>query len=717
MAERFTQRTQLGQQNLSSGTASNFMQLGDTFNSISQQVSQEVARNVAGDSFQSGQEVLVDGEAPQFKKERFIGGIESTNFNKGLRNAYVASVANDSREALNQIELENPTDVIAYNQKAEAYKSGVLKEVDGPAASIVQQQLDQSMSTGRTRVQERGFKQQAAKALEESNAAAMGFGGDASRFARNGDTEASAASLRSAAVVVAGQVDAGQITAQQGEDRMAAMSQEVNEQEIRKAINDTADNEGFEAAYDQINDVADTIPNGWAPDQWDAFMADAQSDLNRKAARAKQEAKVNAKAVNHQLSIDRGMLFQDQNIPADPAKGSQDRKDVNNAYESQRVEWEQLPVDQQVELNINFIKGTGIVPDNMIGNINAAARSGNTDQAMLTSNLVARIQELPNAAAAIRDIPDESRAFSVQVADSVRSGMEPEQAIEIARKNTYGVTKQQREKIKIQTQAVAKDMGSMLNKRIDDQFTTSSIPFVGNPPSIPVDMQADYNVAFDGFMTLTDGDSAQADALAFDTLKKRWAITEVGGDQRFMKSAPEAFYAVEGFDNEWIDRQFLGDMDGAGIVGASISADFNTGRSDAPSYPVMITNDQGITDIARSETTGLPLRWKPDFKQSDEYKEIEAAPGKAVESAKAKRERQFTQRANFIRRKVQSAAFSGVPRSERGEMLASEEGVSRIRTAVNNLAATEKIDRLEAEQILEAFSAGDFDSLPVAEFR
>lgn len=714
---RFDQRVQLGQQNLSGGSASTFMQLGDTLAGISSQVAQKVGQDISQDSFQAGQESLVAGEKPQFKPERFIGGIEATNFNKGLRNAYVASVSNDAREALNQIELDSPNDVIAYNQQAEAYKSGVMKELDGPAGSIVQQQLDNSISMGRTRVQERGFKQQASQAAEESQAAMNGFGNDAARFARNGDTEAAAANLQSAQAVVMGAVDAGQITAQQGKDKIAAMSQEVNEQEIRKAIDDTAENEGFEAAYDQISEAAGTVPNGWEPDQWDGFMADAQADLNRKAARAKADAKVDVKAAEQVASTERGFLFESPNIPADPAKGSQDRKDVNNAYDVRSSEWAALPVDQQVELNIGFIKNTGIVPDKLIGTINAASRSGTPEQVMITSNLLARVQELPNAAAAIRDVPNESRAFSIQVSDSVRAGMEPEQAIEIARKNTYGMTAQQRETVKIQTQAVSKDMVSNLEKSVSNAFDTSpSIPFFGSPPDVPVAMQSDYNVAFGEFMTLTNGNAEQADKLSFETLQKRWAVTDVGGNRRFMKSAPEAFYSVDGIDNEWIDRQFLSDMEGAGLLGASISADFNSGRSDTPSYQVMTTNDDGIVDIARSESTGMPLRWKPEFRESEEFKELQSEPLRAVESSKKKRQRNQANRLSYISRNMKARVFRGVPPSQRDEFIKSEDGVIAVRSAVNNLVAMEKIDTIEAQDILTSFEAGDVGSLPVSEF-
>ena len=344
-------------------------------------------------------------------------------------------------------------------------------------------------------------------------------------------------------------------------------------------------------------------------------------------------------------------------------------------------------------------------------------RSGNVEQVGVMVDVVARLQELPNSANVLRDLPDESRAIAKQVADSTRSGLSPEEAIEIARKNTYGMTEQQKEVIRINTQEVAKSLPSFLKDQVDSEFDPSSIPFFGEEPDVPPTMQADYNVAFGKFMTLTNGDAEQAKALAFGSVKKVWAVSDVGGDNKFMKFAPEAFYSVDGFDNQWIDNQFMSDMENSGIEGGVIATDFNTGRSQAPSYPILAPNDEGIMDIVRDDVTGLPLRWSPDFKQSEEYQEVASAPAKAVISAKKKREQKLDQRASYLRRKVDQTAFSGIPRGTRKEFSASQEGKIRIRTAVNNLLARDKVDTVEAKLLLEAYDAGSIDELSAMRFK
>ena len=180
-------------------------------------------------------------------------------------------------------------------------------------------------------------------------------------------------------------------------------------------------------------------------------------------------------------------------------------------------------------------------------------------------------------------------------------------------------------------------------------------------------------------------------------------MTEVGGDDKFMKFAPEAFYQVDGFDNEWISKQFLGDMEEVGAIGAELSTDFNTGRSDTPSYPITVTNDQGFVDILRDPETGRAMRWQPNFRNTEEFTEISGAPGKTIESAKKRRQRKITSRANFLRRNVQQRVSRGIPKSDRDAFFATDEGKVRTRAAINNLLALEKIDEVEAGQLFKAF--------------
>lgn len=706
MAERFTQRGQIGVQNLRSGASEGLMGLSRQFEQFANQARQARVEKAVEEAELAGQQAgldLEEGEKPEFKEEGFIGGVQAKAFNRGLRDAYVAGVANDARERLNQIELENPTDVAAYDNAAQAYLNAVKQEADPVSLPFIQQHLEKSISMGRTRVQESGFKAQREAAQKQLDVASDGFRADAARHARNGNTEAASKSLSMAIQAIEARFAGGFIKSREAADKAIRLArQEVKEQELRRTVEDIVESDGLDSAYDQLASVSKTVPEGWEPDAWDTVTASIEADLNRQSARAKAAIKEQADEADKQASISRGKLFATTEVPADPAKSSQDRKDVNSYYDAESQAWQSLPTQEQVNRNVEFVRGSGLVPDKLISAINATSRSGTPEQVQVIADVVSRIQELPNSANAIRDLPDEARAFYRQVSDNARAGMLMEDAIEIARKTTFGQTAQQREALKIKSQEAAPELEGWLKDQAHNYYTPGLFEFDVN---IPVDMQADYNVAFNGFMAKTDGNTEQAKELAFGTLKKRWAVTEVGGSRRYMKYAPEAFYSVEGFDNSWIENQFNEEMEEAGFVGAELSTNFNTGRQEAPSYPVIITNEQGLPDIARNPETGREWTWRPDFRRTDEYREITEAPGKAIENARQKRERAMVRRAGALRRSVLQRALQGqgIPRSQRQEFLASDEGRTLIARAINNMEVLGKADKVEAKQMREAF--------------
>ena len=103
-------------------------------------------------------------------------------------------------------------------------------------------------------------------------------------------------------------------------------------------------------------------------------------------------------------------------------------------------------------------------------------------------------------------------------------------------------------------------------------------------------MEAEFRTNFDSFMTMTDGNSEQAQKLAYDSMKKAWGVWK----GEFMKYSPVSFYHVDGIDDEWISDQFDSEMKTLGHKGAVIGADHSTARSNEPSYPVMVNNKQGL---------------------------------------------------------------------------------------------------------------------------
>lgn len=714
VAKRFTEEVQIRQQSLSTGAAQGILSLSQRLEGFKQQslalqksLGEKKGRAEAAETAQrrdeEGRLVAPEKRGQTLGDIILTGGARTRAFNKTLHDGYLASLENDSRKELAGLELENRDNIGRYNDQIEGYKAGVLKGVDPASRQDVEIFLDKSITNSRIRIQERTMAKAEAASKADIRQAIESAGNESASFAREGEMQSSADALQSAFINIDRMVEGG-LASDKGAKMKRDLEREATEQGFRFQLDTVSDVEGIDAGFDRLEEMSNKVPKGWTPDEWDGFIKSAQKDLNRKDARINRNNKELLKARKKEVSVQRGRIFNNPGIPADPAKGSQDRKDVNAAYEQDSNQWLNLSVQEQINNNVDFIKNTGIVPDRVISGINAAMRSGSAGQVEIMGDIVARLEELPSAANVIRDIPDESRSLSRQIADMRRSGIETEQAVEIARKTTFGMTEQQKEAIRINTQEVSKDLPSFLEDMVDDKFDPSSIPFFGEEPDIPTDMQADFNVAFKNFMVLTGGSSDQSKSLAFNSLRKTWSVTDIAGDNRFMKFAPEAFYSVDGFDDQWMDEQFLEEMELEGIDGAVIGVDFNTGRSQTPSYPVMITNDSGFLDIA-TDGDGNPLRWKPDFTVTDEYKDAVAGPGKRVQKASKRRKDKLVKRADWLRRKITHSTLFGIPRAEREEFLSSDEGKAKIKRNIRSLLLRDKIDEVEFNQLMGAFNA------------
>ena len=687
--------------------------LSNRLDAFSQQQLAIHTQQTAQRSFAEGQAAF-DGDQPEFKEEKFFGKVSSSNYNKGLRAAYVASLDRDNREEIAKITAENPDSLAKFNDQVESYRTALLNNVDPATRRIIADSLDSLVSANRIKVQtneiERNHKNNAEEVSSQVDAAVT----DALGFARDGNDQSSAESALVAFSSVDAAADAGFISSEQAEAKKRDIEKGLAEEKIKGELFRTFDDSGEQAAFDQLDSAFDKRPKGFAPEEWDDFIASAQTDLNRKSNRRRQIEKENLKEVSLQESIDRGFLFTNPNVPADPAKSNQDRKDVNNYYNSVSAGWKG---DQNalIEQNVNFIKSTGIVPDTLGSGMNAVMRSGGAEDVVTHMELMQRLQtDAPNS---IRDFSSESRAVSLQVSDAINNGMEAETAIEAARKNTFGLTPTQKEEIRLASSSREnkEDRLSRFEDMVSDEFDPLTLPVVGlfrGAPDIPAGMQAAYMSNFDNFMALTNGNIEQSENLAFESTKNVWGVTKVG-KRRFMQYPPESFYHVDGFNDSWIEDQMLEELESIGVEGAQIGIDDMVSRSGSPSYPVLAPNDEGFMDVLEDES-GNPLRFKPDFRQTQEYKDLIAAPGIEVEKAKARREKNLVRRANVIRRKVNNFVFTDnlMPRSERPEFLSSDEGKVFVRRAVNNLIAGEDIDQVEAKEVLKAYGAGGLEDLP-----
>jgi hypothetical protein len=542
------------------------------------------------------------------------------------------------------------------------------------------------------------LKEQNKALLDNSMVAMKSLSENVSISARSGDVVASGNAVNEYSETVDALVGSGVIDASRGSELKRSILREEKSQELLGDLEVVAEDNSVQSAMVMLDNMSSRPPSNFSQDQWDKFRVSAQQSLNRKAARQKSESKSIKSEMDRQKSISRGSLFMDAGIPADPAKSSQDRKDVNAYYEEISPEWDG-DLNDLIAQNVDFVDKTGIIPDQLISNMNASMRSGSVDHVITMMETMQRIQE--DRPGALRDIPDDARSVALQVSDSMRNGLSSADAIEIARKNTYGVDGTRRKELSMLADEAdpTKTFESLVNDRFDPGVFYGDGRLFPGEPDIPPGMYATFKSNFNDFMVKTDGNIEQSENLAFESTVKFWGVTNVGGDRRFMRNPPESFYHVDGFDDVWIEDQLNLDAEALGLVDAVIGIDNKTLRSDSPTYPILAVNDRGFLDDVKDEN-GRLARFKPDFKKSDVFIDISEAPQKALESAKEKRKRNIERRANVLRRRITSRVGGDLDNKD------------KIREAVNRMLAVEQIDFIEAKEVLDAFSAGDIKDIP-----
>lgn len=707
MAKVFREQVNIQPQTISTGQAQVQQGLGEMLDNFASQTASFAAQKTVERATVQGQQAGLEqqqaGAPLELKEETFIGGIGKKAFNQAAREGYLKSLDNDNIEAITTISAENATNLAGFNDEVNAYAKGVMENVDPASKAAVALSIDSMVSRQRPKIQAAQAKAVVDQANQDQaiNATERGRLAQSSSF--EGDTEQAGLNLALAIDSINNRSDL--------DDEQKSVAIRKVQLEEREAFNSgelsrAYDNEGAGAALDKLSEMDGNPPKGFTPDEWDKFISGEHKKINRRISREKKQTKEELEAAKLAASVTRGSLFTDPDIPADPAGSSQDRKDINNFYDAESQEWANLPPQEQIDLNVGFVNDTGLVPKQMISNVNASMRSGNPEQVALMTDYMSRIQE--ETPGSLKDIPEESRAIALQVSDAQRAGMDVDAALEQARKNAFGLTDSERDVIRTTTQEVSKALPGALQDAVDldvddGGFDTGVFSRV---PDVPPMMLADYRNSFGRFMEMTGGNSEQSQKLAFQSAKSVWGVTETGGPKRFSKYAPETIYAVNGSNNNWIEEQFNSEMEVLGAEGAVLAIDKSTARETQPSYPVFVPNGEtGILEPLRVEGQDN-VTWRPDYKQTDEYQKLAGAPTLEIANAKRQREIDLTKRANVIANGVNARVLSRefIPANERADFLKSEQGKQFIGEAIVGMVQSGKIDLVEARQAFKGFN-------------
>lgn len=670
MARRFEETVSIQQQSLSTG----FTQGANTLLNRLQQFKGATERLVDVTESQRGAEEARDVElqkvggltkAPEKRKAGVVealltGGVSTAQYNKSLQTAYLAGLGNDTKEAINAIEAENPDNIAQFNEKAAGYASGVLQGVDPTVRQQVSQFIDNTISNSRLRVHRKTIAKNKQAAAAESLAAVNSFANESARLSREGNELGAGESLVQSFNIIDSMVEAGDLLTDKAASMKREIERESTEQKLRGEFDTVIDADGPAVALEQLDELSNKIPKGWTPDEWDTFIKSERASIGQELTKAAKEASQLTIEQSREISNlkiqastgtgDAGKIVQrtetlfnegkinpsertsiltkivnqqktavkksnDFALVADRLAGNDgiviDTKVVDDFYQETMVEQlSGLPPELKIQQQAFFVDKMKRVPTAMKNEITTQLRSGNPDLIADASRLIDLIDDTPGLID--RTFTAHDRAFAEQVV-SLSANLEPVEAVKLATDLTDPTNQARIQAVKdvIKNEKLADDYPGI----VQDAYNPFG-PFEGTQvgeialPQITKEYKDLFEAHYEAGMS-EDGAKEKAIAL----IKRNWKQSEVTG--QVMKYAPDDYYSVAG-DVDYIKTQLVNDVNKEFLFAESVKADqvflqatettARTASQGEPEYRVMLVRDGNITPL-------FGFTWKPNVKK------------------------------------------------------------------------------------------------------
>lgn len=277
--------------------------------------------------------------------------------------------------------------------------------------------------------------------------------------------------------------------------------------------------------------------------------------------------KQNEEYVEKQESVALGAVFATGQSILNP-ENSDHTKAFNNYYESltQNEVFANATPQEKNGIVVDVINQSKYVPDNLRGEIIAAARSN--DEAVITqaADLIDRVSiQAPELLPQLGSQEKINRINMIN--DRINAGVAPARAIEIVDNQLDPRNAASEQVIKTELQAIEKETD--FRNRALKSFRTYGDWFGGfvgggiDNASLPAKMALDsaaleYRVHFEDTYRKTR-DVAQAEKVA-DQKMGLWGRTTVNPSPMPMKFPPEHFYSIPNVDSSWIREQAIDDV-------------------------------------------------------------------------------------------------------------------------------------------------------------
>ncbi|ENF6042973.1 transglycosylase SLT domain-containing protein [Citrobacter amalonaticus] len=310
---------------------------------------------------------------------------------------------------------------------------------------------------------------------------------------------------------------------EEGEQKVKQLDIAIDNARIFQAIQ-------YVSPAEQQEELAKAKPQANDPDY--ALKLDAYGKLGALVQKSNEamQAQRDARRFNEALSMGEKL---------DPSnKSMQKAADATDTAQSFRIN-DATTHDGIVQQ----VAQTGIIPSQVTTQLSAISRARSPEAVRQGAELFNRLYDTDPAS--VGDMPKDMQGFYLTVKQLTDSGMSSDAAIEQAQNLTYNQT----DALKAQLASTqgTKEYKKDRSKAMDSAVSNMAQWFRWDPAADDQTPEAarfrnDYQALYDINYRTTGGNADAAKKMTNQQVARTWSISEVNGDAKFMKYAPEALY-------------------------------------------------------------------------------------------------------------------------------------------------------------------------------
>lgn len=306
---------------------------------------------------------------------------------------------------------------------------------------------------------------------------------------------------------------------------------------------------------------------------------------------------------------------------------------------------------------VQQVAQTGIIPSQVTTQLSGISRARSPEAVRQGAELFNRLYDTDPAS--VGDLPKDMQGFYLTVKQLTDSGMSSDVAIEQAQNLTYNQTDAL--KAQLASTQSTKEYKKDRSKAMDSAVSNMAQWFRLDPAADEQTPEAarfrnDYQALYDINYRTTGGNADAAKKMTNQQIARTWSISEVNGDAKFMKYAPEALYnyGPSGWQAaQWkAEKELLmyGDRKETittsptqlGITSGNapvvetktpesriggeleITPDVLTSRQGDYAIMVRTKDKDGIEAVQPFyDKHGRPMRWKPSLEEWEPYRKMQ----------------------------------------------------------------------------------------------